>query len=163
MTAYQVRVTNQYLYESVKLTHFQNEYFWTAVQHARTFHGGQGRAPTDEQLADQIVHFWNNKHFQLIGEEGFSVGLGGLIRIGHVKSLLWDKGHQIKATQLGVINTPRPTRRTLKREDIDSLSYRDAEPWLIIIGKTRHGTKPKRLEELRKHFVGKPSDYELSS
>ena len=163
MTAHRVSVENTYLFQNVKFTSFQEEHFWKAVQDARTFNGGvQANA---EQLPDMVVKFWNEKHYQRIGE-GFSVGLGGLIRRDHVKMLLRKKGNEIRAAQSGGNNPhPQPIAamgRKLKRGDISSVSFREAGPWLTKIGKSLHSTLPKRKEELMKHFDGKPDDCELS-
>ena len=95
--------------------------------------------------------------------EGISIGLGGLIRTNHVKRILRSKGNEIRAAQSGGNNPhPKPRNRTLRKEQIATLSYKDAEPWLRAIGKPIRNSKPLRLAELMQHFEGKPDDYELS-
>ena len=109
MTAHRVSVENTYLFANCTFTPFQEKQFWIAVQNARTFNGGE-RANA-EQLPDTVVKFWNEKHYQLIGE-GFSLGLGGLIRAGHVKTLLRYKGNEIRVAQSGG-NNPHPAQPTV--------------------------------------------------
>jgi hypothetical protein len=160
MTAHRVTVANTYLVESTKLTPYQNQAFYQFLQTARTFHGGEQANP--EHLPSRIMEIWNTRHFQLLGEND-GIGLGGLIRLNHVKAILRTRGNAVRAAQAGGSNPP-PTRppRTLKREDIDKLSFRDARPWVLKIGTSVYNTLPQRKEQLKKHFDGKPADYVLS-
>jgi hypothetical protein len=160
MPAYQVSVTNTYLFENTKFTPFQEDHFWKAVQQARTYNGGDNAS--SEKLDDTIQRIWNEKHIQLIRDDTVGIGLGGMIRIGHVKSILQKKGNEVIAARSGSNNPYPKQRRTLKREQIDTLTFSSARTWLVAMGRSIHSRLPKRKEEIMKHFDGKPAEYEFS-
>ena len=54
------------------------------------------------------------------------------------------------------------SKKILRKRNIDSLSYRDAEPWLRKINKPLSNTLAKRRRALWDYFDDKPDNYELT-
>ena len=124
---------------------------------------------TTDKAVEDVAKIWNNKHMLRI-EEGEGMGLGGLIRAGHVRMLMRKAGYRVKIAQMETTArweaeaAPSPMRKVLKGKDIDGLSHKDCEPWLAKIGvPLGRAMRPlaARRATLKKHFEGKPETYAL--
>ena len=130
---------------------------------ARRFHGGDGAVV--DQITGTIATAWNKRHLSMI-HDGAALGLGGLIRAGHVSHILRSKGYDVKAWQMGgvepSISKKKEAKQTLGKNDVRNLSYKGTEVWLRKLNKSKHNMKEKRHEAILEHFIDKPDGCRLS-
>ena len=81
---------NVYLDESNELSHFQLSKFWDLVKMACQVYGyGSGEGFISGKVADA----WRDENIRAFS--GNSIGLGGMMRVSHVKKLLSDAGKSV--------------------------------------------------------------------
>jgi hypothetical protein len=175
LSQYQVSIANTYLDSGKRFT--KNNDVTDAYAHLGPPH------PSTDSLLDVIVHNWNLNHFKQVQEHG-NIGLGGMIRKPHVKSLMKEKGYKIleariekktsvvpkkktskrsMVSELSTADASNWTKKKLKKSMVTALSKIDAGNWLKHLGLPLGDTVGKRHEILLKQFDGKAEDYELSS
>jgi hypothetical protein len=142
----------------------QQTSFWQAYQVARAMHAGSG--VSIETLAATTAESWNTRHVQSLTDHTMSIGLGGMLRVSHARDIIRAKGLQVEAFQVGGTTQYQPsqvapTRKRLRKDDIECLSYADTVPFLRDMNLSVQNTKSKRQAQLLQHFDGKPDDYEL--
>ena len=85
----------------------------------------------------------------------------------HAVSILKQKGGMMRTARMeqGMRDAALPVgagwRKELRKRDIATLSYRDTEPWLRLIGAPLGNNNAKRRQALFDHFEDKPDDYKL--
>jgi hypothetical protein len=125
MSAYTASILNTCLPQNKALMHGQRKAFWDAVIEAKSMNGGASA----DKIVSTIIEIWNNKHFLSI-QGGAGLGLGGMMRAGHAKSLLRQQAYTLKAIQMGGLHPSKPSpsfaQKTIWKRDIEALSYRDA-------------------------------------
>jgi hypothetical protein len=133
-------------------------------------------------MEEQITTMWNDRHLMMATNPQsncFGIGLSGMIRRPHVRELLKKMGDQLREAQiLGIgpesyssevspVTTSQyaskhpkeqaASRKRLRKEDISTLSHRDAKPaWLLKISVGAGNTKEKRIKALEAHFENNP-------
>jgi hypothetical protein len=158
------------LTESKELSPFQLQCFWRFAEAAWRIFGGELVAM--DSIADTVTRFWNSGHVHLQPTEYAGIGLGGLMQTGHAKALLRKAGYRIREENMGLVNSfnprqepapppPSSTMKWLGKRDIDSLSYRDAEPWIRRIGKQPRRAVNHRKQQLHEYFHGKLENHKI--
>jgi epoxyqueuosine reductase QueG len=138
-------------------------------------------------MAYQITTMWNDRHLMMATNPQsnyFGIGLSGMIRRPHVRELLKKMGNQLREAQILGIGpesyssevSPVATaqyasknseeqatsRKRLRKEDLSTLSHRDAKPWLLKIRVGAGNTKEKRIKALEARFKKNPHITELT-
>jgi hypothetical protein len=94
------------------------------------------------------------------------------MQIGHTKNLLKKAGYTIREENMGLGNSSNcrqetaplhsgTTRKMLGKRYVDTLTYRDAEPWLHKLGKKPRRTVNDRKQQLHQYFQGKLEDHKM--
>ena len=150
MTAHHVSVSTIYHHKSVKFDEMQWRYFWRAVGQAEEFTGGT--APADE-VYRLAARNWNEAHLQLCASG--SIGLGGKLRDSHVRALLKQRGKQIKHSQVAGSSQSNLLfpGKFLTKDMVDTLSWRDAVPWLKKLRLPVQSTLQMRKDRLLEYFA----------
>jgi hypothetical protein len=166
----QVSALNTYLSESTPLTAVQRETFWQLAREAWVLFQGEANSP--DLMAARLTKAWNSRHIWLLQGQN-SLGLGGLMRVGHVKAILKVQGYRLKEVDMGLRlsifvqardkgTVTQPTKAVLCQQDVHKLTHRDTEPWLRKLGKNLSKQKGDRLQTLHNYFDDKPDDHELT-
>jgi hypothetical protein len=82
---------------------YQMKVFYESVAAARGFHQDK---PNDEKLAETAMLNFNERHLQ---ECATGIGLGGNIRLNHVKAFLREKALDMQRAQIGSISISTTT------------------------------------------------------
>ena len=119
---------------------------------------------SSDKIVSTVVEIWNNKHILSI-QGGAGFGLGGMMRAGHAKSLLRQQAYTLKAIQMGGLHPSKPspsfTQKTIRKQDIEALSYRDAGAVLKNLNMKMHKTLKERKDALGKLFEGQHAQYSI--
>jgi hypothetical protein len=161
LAQHKLLIADIYLDEGKSLNAFQTQEFWKAVQTAVEFHEPYS---TPKKVAETAKICFNQRHL-LICANG--IGLGGNIRLSHVKSLLKEKGVEVRKALLHIAPLPQQQAaifvadKKLKREQIDSLPTSKVIMYLRHLNLPIRNTKAKRYRVLHEYFDKKPAGYEV--
>jgi hypothetical protein len=148
--------------------------FWQLAREAWVLFRGKSSSP--DLIAVRVTEGWNLKHIWLLQGQN-SVGLEGLMRVGHVKAILKVRGYRLKEVDMGlrssifvqardeVESTAKPPPKSemvLRKQDVDKLTHRDTEPWLRKLGKNLSKQKGDQLQTLHEFFNDKPENHKLT-
>ena len=104
-------------------------------------------------MAKQTAENWKAAHLQLSSADQASTGLGGLLRVDTVKTIMKLKGYQIQAAQMGGLNPhTATTRKILTKEQVSGLSKTEATAWLRHLNMTVPRLLPDMRAKLLAHF-----------
>jgi hypothetical protein len=126
-----VSLLNTYLVELKQFSQYQYTTFWELVSLVWTLVGGEEKS--EDMIVESVCQTWNTRHILLHKQGG--IGLGGLIRAGHVKLLMKQCGYNVRQVQISLGNPStmiraqgdmKPTR-VLGKRGVDALSL---EAWL---------------------------------